>query len=70
LFIAGAETCDHVVFKSLDHALGCVDPVVMRLDELDADVIGFEICLNCFGGHIVDNVQCGLEAPFGEVLDL
>jgi hypothetical protein len=70
LFVAGAQACDHVVFEGLDRSFSGIDPVVVRLDKLDADVIGFEIRPNGCGGHIVDNVQCWFEASFGEVLYL
>jgi hypothetical protein len=70
LRIAGAEACEYVVLKCLYGAFSCIDPVVVWLDEMYADVIGLKVCLDGFGGDIVDYIQRWFEASFGEVLYL
>lgn len=63
--VDGAESSDEVVLEGLDGSLCCVHSMVMRFYQLDFDVIIFKVFLNCFAGHVVDDVEARFESSFG-----
>ena len=59
-----------MVFESLYGPFGCVDTVVVGLNQLKANLYFFEVRFYCLGCNIVDDVEFWFEPTLGKVFYL